>query len=441
MDALYIALAVFLFTYALISIRRFPRFKIDRPAAALLGAALMVIFGVVAPEDALSSINVDILVLLVGMMILVAGLELCGFFEWVSLRMIRHSRSQFTFLVLVMVITGILSALVLNDTIVLLFAPIVIRTCRILKSNPVPFVVAVAIAANIGSVATPVGNPQNAFIVTKADVPFTEFSAALIPVAAACMAIGIALMYLIYRKDIEKGSVQEFRRRMLREGWKAFEDELIKGDAPTTKGIMKLKERRTALCALLIVTGFTFAGFVVSGFTGISIALVAFLGGVIALFAVPLLSDVRAYEMIAKVDWTIILFFVGLFVVIEGVKDSSLLSEIQQLFPSFTGGGGSSIGWLTAISAVISNLVSNVPAVMLLSEFIPVSDTELWLALASSSTLAGNATILGAAANVIAVEKAEAMGVEVGWLRFTLVGFPIALATLFVSALILAAIF
>jgi Na+/H+ antiporter NhaD/arsenite permease-like protein len=355
--------------------------------------------------------------------------------------MIRHSRSQFTFLVLVMVITGILSALVLNDTIVLLFAPIVIRTCRILKSNPVPFVVAVAIAANIGSVATPVGNPQNAFIVTKADVPFTEFSAALIPVAAACMAIGIALMYLIYRKDIEKGSVQEFRRRMLREGWKAFEDELIKGDAPTTKGIMKLKERRTALCALLIVTGFTFAGFVVSGFTGISIALVAFLGGVIALFAVPLLSDVRAYEMIAKVDWTIILFFVGLFVVIEGVKDSSLLSEIQQLFPSFTGGGGSSIGWLTAISAVISNLVSNVPAVMLLSEFIPVSDTELWLALASSSTLAGNATILGAAANVIAVEKAEAMGVEVGWLRFTLVGFPIALATLFVSALILAAIF
>ena len=441
MDALYIALAVFLFTYALISIRRFPKFKIDRPAAALIGAALMVIFGVVAPEDALASINLDILVLLVGMMILVAGLELCGFFEWVSLRMIRHSGSQFMFLVLVMVITGVLSALVLNDTVVLLFAPIVIRTCRILKSNPIPFVVAVAIAANIGSVATPVGNPQNAFIATKADISFLEFSAVLIPVAAVCMAIGIALMYLIYRRDIEKGSAQEFRRKMLNEGWKAFEDELVKGDASTTQGIRKLRERKIALYALLIITGFTFAGFVVSSFTGMSIALVAFLGGVIALFVVPLLSDVKAPEMVAKVDWTIILFFVGLFVVIEGVKDSSLLSEIEKLFPSFTEGGESSIGWLTAISAFISNLVSNVPSVMLLSEIIPLTETDLWLALASSSTLAGNATILGAAANVIAVEKAEGMGVEVGWLKFTLVGFPIALATLFVSTLMLALLF
>jgi Na+/H+ antiporter NhaD/arsenite permease-like protein len=167
METLWIALAIFLVTFALISVRRFPKVKVDRPAAALIGAGLMIVFGVVEPSRALQAINMDILVLLVGMMILVAGLELCGFFEWVSLRMIRYSKNQFMFLVLTMVVTGALSALVLNDTIVLLFTPIIIRTCRMLKSNPVPFLVAEAIAANIGSVATAVGNPQNAYIATK----------------------------------------------------------------------------------------------------------------------------------------------------------------------------------------------------------------------------------------------------------------------------------
>jgi len=128
MDVLWVAFAVFLATYALISIRRFPKVRIERPAAALIGAALMIVLGVVGPGDAISAINLDIVLLLVGMMILVAGLELCGFFEWVSLRMIRYSKDQFTFLVLTMVVTGTLSALVLNDTVVLLFTPIIIRT-------------------------------------------------------------------------------------------------------------------------------------------------------------------------------------------------------------------------------------------------------------------------------------------------------------------------
>ncbi|HIH01992.1 TPA: hypothetical protein HA259_08010, partial [Thermoplasmata archaeon] len=142
MDALWAGAAVFLFTYALISIRRFPKVRVDRPAAALLGAALMLVFGIVSPEAAIDAINMDIVLLLVGMMLLVAGLELCGFFEWVSIRMIKHSKSQFQLLALTMVVTGSLSALVLNDTVVLLITPIIIRTCRLLRSNPVPFLIA-----------------------------------------------------------------------------------------------------------------------------------------------------------------------------------------------------------------------------------------------------------------------------------------------------------
>lgn len=441
METLWIALAIFLVTYALISIRRFPKVKVDRPAAALIGAALMIVFGVVKPDVAIDAINMDILILLVGMMILVAGLELCGFFEWVSLRMIKYSKNQFTFLVLTMAVTGSLSALVLNDTVVLLFTPIIIRTCRLLKSNPVPFLVAEAIAANIGSVATAVGNPQNAYIATKTGMSFIDFSARLLPVSIVCMLVAIAILYLIYRKDIEQGSAQTFRRKILKDGWKAFEEELVKGDESTTSGIRKMKERRLGLYSLLVITALTFGAFVLNQFLGTPIAVIAFVAGVVSLFVVPLVTDVKAREMLAGVDWSIILFFVGLFVVLQGVKDSQLLNDIKNFFPGFGDSGVPTMEWLTALSALLSNLVSNVPAVLLLGELIPITDHQLWIALASSSTLAGNATILGAAANVIVAEKAEAKGVEINFWKFTLVGFPIAMATLFVSTLMLLLLF
>ncbi len=441
MGTLLIALAIFLVTYALISIRRFPKIKVERPAAALIGAALMIVLGVVTPGQAIDALNMDIILLLVGMMVLVAGLELCGFFEWVSLLMIKYSKDQFTFLVLTMVVTGALSALVLNDTIVLLFTPIIIRTCRLLKSNPVPFLVAEAIAANIGSVATAVGNPQNAFIATQSGISFAQFSGKLLPVAAVCMLVAIAILYLVYRKDINQGKAQEFRRKILRDGWVAFRDELVKGDAATTRGIQKLKDRRLGLYTLIGITALTFAAFVLSDAVNTPIAVIAFIGGAAALFAVPAVTDVKAKDMLAGVDWSIILFFVGLFIVIEGVKTSTLLDEIERFFPGFGDGEVPSLEWLTALSAFLSNLVSNVPAVMLLTEMIPLDQTDLWLALASSSTLAGNATILGAAANVIVAEKAEGMGVEVNFWKFTLVGFPIAMATLFVSTIMLLWIF
>ncbi len=441
MDALWIALAVFLVTYALISIRRFPKVKIERPAAALIGAALMIVLGVVRPADAVSAINLDIVLLLVGMMILVAGLELCGFFEWVSLRMIRYSKDQFTFLVLTMVVTGTLSALVLNDTVVLLFTPIIIRTCRLLKSNPVPFLVAEAIAANIGSVATAVGNPQNAYIATTAGISFVDFSARLVPVSVVCMVIAIAIIYLVFRKDIDKGSAQEFRRKLLSEGWVVFREEIVKGDALAQSGLSKMREHRLGLYALMVITAGTFVAFVASHVIDAPLAIIAFIGGVAALFVVPLVSKVRAKEMLNGVDWSIILFFIGLFIVLRGVRDSGLLTELKGFFPGFEDGGTPDVGWLTALCALLSNLVSNVPSVMLLSELIPVSETELWIALASSSTLAGNATILGAAANIIVAEKAEGMGVEINFWRFTMVGFPIALATLFASTLMLMVIF
>ena len=193
---------MFLVTYVLISLRNVRRFPIERPAVAMLGGALMLVLGVLTPADALLAINLDVLLLLVGMMVLVAGLDVCGFFDLVSSRIALQAKSQVWFLAWLMIATAALSALVLNDTIALLVTPVVVRSARALRVNPVPYLVAVAIAANVGSVATEVGNPQNAFIAIRSGIPFLTFSAYLLPITIACLAVSIGLVWLVFRKDL-----------------------------------------------------------------------------------------------------------------------------------------------------------------------------------------------------------------------------------------------
>src|SRR5205823_12736718 len=136
-----------------------------------------------------------------GMMVLVAGLDVCGFFDLVSSRIALQAKSQVWFLAWLMIATAALSALVLNDTIALLVTPVVVRSARALRVNPVPYLVAVAIAANVGSVATEVGNPQNAFIAIRSGIPFLTFSAYLLPITIACLAVSIGLVWLVFRKE------------------------------------------------------------------------------------------------------------------------------------------------------------------------------------------------------------------------------------------------
>src|ERR1700704_1259649 len=196
------ATAVFLVTYVLISLRTVRRFRIERPAVAMLGGALMLLLGVLTPAQAILPINVDVILLLVGMMIVVSGLEVSGFFDLLSSRIALRAKSQTSFLAGLMVASAALSALVLNDAIALLVTPIVVRSSRSLKVNPVPYLVAVAIAANVGSVSTEVGNPQNAFIAIRSGIPFLTFTAYLLPVMIACLLVSILGVWLAFRKDL-----------------------------------------------------------------------------------------------------------------------------------------------------------------------------------------------------------------------------------------------
>jgi len=345
------------------------------------------------------------------MMVLVAGLDVCGFFDLVSSRIALRAKSQVWFLVWLMVATAALSALVLNDTIALLVTPVVVRSARALRVNPVPYLVAVAIAANVGSVATEVGNPQNAFIAIRSGIPFLTFSAYLLPVTIVCLAVSIGLVWLAFRKDLATPLV-------------------------AVASMPAVHLQRRGLGFTLGVTAAVSGAFLASG-TPDWLPLIALAGGSFVLFFLPFLTTATARSLIAKVDWSIILFFIGLFVVLGGVRVSGLSGAIQAGFTTALGGRSGGLVWLVGLSSLLSNLISNVPAVLLLAEVVPQGSTQLWLALAASSTLAGNATILGAACNVIVVQAASRDGVTVTMRDFVKAGLPVTAATLFLSTLLI----
>lgn len=408
--ALGAATAIFVATYILISLRNLGRFPLDRPAVALLGGALMLVAGILTPAQAIASINLDVILLLVGMMILVSGLDVCGFFDLVSTRIAAWAKNQVSFLAALMVATAFLSALVLNDAIALLMTPIVVRSTRALRVNPVPYLVALALAANIGSVATEIGNPQNAFIAIASGIPFLTFTVVLLPVMLVCLAVSIGIVWLVFRKDLASPLTR-------------------------TAPLEPIRLQRSGLAVTLGIGLGVVVGFFLS--TPPWLPLIALAGGAFVLFFLPFVSNAKARVLVAKVDWTIVLFFVGLFVLLGGVQVSGLSSQIESGFTSASGGQSGGLVWLTGLSALLSNLISNVPAVLLLAPLANGSN-RLWLALASSSTLAGNATILGAACNIIVVQIAARDGVEVSMKQFVKVGLPVTLLTLLVSTLLLA---
>ena len=327
----------------------------------------------------------------------------------------------FTFLWVSMGVTALLSALILNDTVVLMFTPIIIKVCRSMDANPVPFLVGEALAANIGSVATGVGNPQNAYIVIQSGISFPDFALVLAPLAVISLVAAVAIVALVFKKDLFDGGLGKP---------KSIDRELIMSGMHRTK-------MEAPFFLVLAVLCTVFIGFIASPWLNAPISLIAFMGGCFLLLALPMIKrDTGTQPILRGVDWTLLLFFVGLFIVLKGVETSGLMSLMLDSFADL-GAGVAGVAGLSTISAVLSNLISNVPAVMLLSPMIPAGDNTLWLALASSSTLAGNATILGAAANIIVVEKGLGMGVEVRLRDFVKAGLPVTLVTLLMSILYL----
>jgi Na+/H+ antiporter NhaD/arsenite permease-like protein len=392
------ATLIFLATYVVLALGRMPGLRVDRTGAAIIGASLMVATNVLTLDEAYRAIHLDTIVLLFGMMIVVANLRLSGFFALVSEWVVEHAHHPLTMLAGIALVSGFLSAFFVNDTVCLVLAPLVAEVTSALRRNPVPYLLAVAMASNIGSVATLTGNPQNMLIGSFSGISYNAFARALAPIAAIGLIVCVAILALMYRA--------EFRG--------AVKFDALPQPVPVDR-------------ALLIKSLAVSLAMVVFFFLGWPIAKVAIVAGAILLIT----RRVRPEDVYAQVDWSLLVMFAGLFIVVAGVEKSSLEQNLMAIAARAHLDNG---GVLSAVAAVLSNIVSNVPAVLVFKPFIAhLADPNLgWLRLAMASTLAGNLTILGSVANLIVVERSRGVA-EIGFWEYARAGIPVTLITLLIG--------
>jgi Na+/H+ antiporter NhaD/arsenite permease-like protein len=397
---LLLVYAIFLASYLVFAIGRFPGTKIDRPAAAIIGAALMFAFRVISPDEGIRSIDYTTIVLLASMMLIVSSLHLAGFFEWVAGLVVRFV-SPSHLLPGVIFTSGILSAFLVNDVVCLVMTPLLLKICQQFSKRPTPYLLALATASNIGSTATITGNPQNILIGSISGIGYRHFLAALAPVAVIGLFIDwLVLRWLYPNRDVTAAPPK-----------------------PATDSFPNGPINHRRLAFPLIILAFVLAGFL----AGLSPALVAAIGGALLLIR----RSVYPEEIYKEIDWPLLVFFIGLFLIIGAAEQAGIAQQMLSLAERLNLHNA----WIFAgVVALLSNVVSNVPAVMLLKSLVPQfqNATQFWLLLAMASTLAGNLTVTGSMANIIVIEKARPE-VEITFADYLRVGVPVTIATMVIG--------
>jgi Na+/H+ antiporter NhaD/arsenite permease-like protein len=404
-----LAITIFLITYAFILAgEKSPR-KLDRPSAGLLGAVLMVVCGVLSRSEALAAIDLSTLALLLGIMVVIHYATASGLLDAVAHTMVDRSKSGKQLLWIVSLASGILSALFVNDTICLLMTPLVLTATARKRLPPEPYLLAIATSSNVGSLMTITGNPQNMLIGQSSAWTWGAFALRMVPIGLVCLAVNGGVLSLLYGKKLVPAA----------EGTDCAEEEK---PLPLQK--------RLAVNAVLVL-----AGLLLAFLCGVPMETAALAAAV----AIILLANREPKETFEAVDWSLLLFFAGLFVVVAGVTKVEGVWLTHQV-PAFTRNATSLWGLtrFSTASVVGSNLFSNVPFVMLLrGDLVHAPHAPLlWLALAASSTLAGNLTLVGSVANLIVAQKAKDRCPLTFW-AFLKVGVPSTLLTVLVSILML----
>jgi Na+/H+ antiporter NhaD/arsenite permease-like protein len=389
------AILIFLAVYLVLAIGRLPGFRVDRTGACIIGASLMIAFGVLDLGQAYAAINYDTIILLFGVMIVVANLRLSGFFSAVAEWVVEHAHRPIVLLAAIVFVAGFFSAFFVNDTMCLVLTPLVLDISRQLRRNAVPYLLAVAMAANIGSVATITGNPQNMMIGSFSGIQYRTFAAALSPVALVGLAMTVAVIAAIYHREFRLQEKVALERRPVR-------------------------INRVLMWKSLAVS----AGMIVLFFAGWPVPKVALMAGALLLVTRRLKPE-RIYR---EIDWSLLVLFIGLFIVVAGVEKTSLPGDLFRATQRFH---LERVSVLSAVAALLSNVVSNVPAVLVFKPFIAQMGDPVrsWLTLAMSTTLAGNLTILGSVANLIVVQRARHEAPISFWEYFK-VGAPLTVLTM-----------
>jgi len=405
--------------------------KVDKTIVALLGAAAVIASGQIGYEEALAKVDLNVIFLLVGMMVIVNVLAVTGVFEWISIKLAQKAKgSGIIILISFLIATAILSAFLDNVTTVILMAPVTILICQILELPTIPFLIMEAIFSNIGGTATMVGDPPNILIGSQTHLAFNDFLLNLGPAILIIMAVLIPITIFAFRKST--ATREAARQRVMR----------AKPDA----AILEPRILKRAS----IVFAFTLTGFFIGHIYHLEPGIVALASAMVMV----LVCRCSLHDMLAKVEWNTVLFFVGLFMLIGALEANGAFEALGYLMLDFTKGNllltVITILWF---SAILSSIVDNIPLVIsmiplvraIVPEFatdmgitdphmvtLAIKEPLLW-ALALGACLGGNGSLIGASANVVVAQVAKRNGYEISFMRFTRYGAVYMLLSLIMS--------
>ena len=425
-SAKIIAVSVFAICYLIIFSE-----KVNRAVVALLGAAVMILTGVLTQTSALDGIDFNTLSLLIGMMIIIGTAEKSGLFEYVAIWSAKKVKANPRGLLIVLaVVTAVFSAFLDNVTTVLLIAPITIKICKQLQVNPYPYLLLEIFTSNIGGTSTLIGDPPNILIGSALDLSFMDFIQELSPIVLTCLILVITIFYFLWEKDLV--ATNENRQKIMRMNEK---DEIRKPNL--------LKK---SLFVLFIVI----LGFVTAEETGIANGVIALAGAGLILFLYTLgkkqdVRDGRVEKIFSSIDWTTIFFFTGLFVIVYGLEETGILAILGEKFLNFTNYELPKVTLLTIwVSAIFSSIVDNIPFVATMIPMLKSMEESLggreimmpaWWALSLGACFGGNGTIIGASANVIIAGIAARNGHPIRFIPFMKWSLPIMILTIILSTI------
>jgi Na+/H+ antiporter NhaD/arsenite permease-like protein len=408
----WVAGAIFVVAYALIAVEPF-----DRTLIALIAGLSVIALGIIDQHEAFAAIDLNVIFLLAGMMIIAGALARTGLFDWLAVRSVRLSGGHPMRLLLILsIVTAVLSAFLDNVTTVVLTTPIILSVARRLGVSPIPYLVATVLASNIGGTATLIGDPPNILIGSAAGLNFIDFVVNLAPVTLIVFAAYAVIMRVVFRGHLQVPAEQ--REAAL----EATEEATITD--------------RSLLIRVLFVAAATLVGFLLHSALGLEAATIALLGASL----VMLVGGLDPHEMLREVEWSTLMFFVGLFVLVEAIVHVGIVGGVAQMLAEAAGGdaGLASVGilWFSAIaSAIVDNIPYTATAIPVVEQLIAsgLPAEPLWWSLALGACLGGNLTIVGASANVVVANLAKRAGHTIGFFQFMRYGALVVLASLAIS--------
>lgn len=415
MNPVWLTGGIFLITYALIVTER-----VHRTIAALLGGVAIILFGVLEQDQAFHAIDWNVIFLLAGMMMIASILSETGVFQWIAVQSVRFGKgSPYRIMIILVLVTALTSALLDNVTIVVLMAPVTLFIAASLGVTPIPFLIAMILASNIGGTATLVGDPPNILIGSAAGIDFVTFAANLAPIAAIILIVFMGLAWFLFRKELRD----------------------IPSDSSSIEAMdtSELITNRSLLIKSLVVLVGVILGFLLHGALHLQPATIALAGATLLM----VWGRIDLEHTLDEIEWTALFFFIGLFIVVEALVIVGIIEAVAEAALRLTGADLQMTSLLLLwLSAVASGIVDNIPytATMIpvvenLGEAMPVD--PLWWSLALGACLGGNATLVGAAANVVVANLSEKSGHPISFGLFLRYGaivtfVSIALASVYV---------